>query len=179
MAKDGTARGGAWVGAGRKPKALADKIAQGASADVLDLPTPADMEGVTVPPVKDFLKAAQKSGVDLCAEEVFKSTYLWLQERGCIHLINTQLIEQYAMSVSRWVQCETFISEYGFLGKHPTTGAAITSPYVTMSQNYLRQVNQCWFQIYQIVKENCSVEYGGANPHDDLMEHLLNARKRG
>ena len=75
MAKDGTARGGARVGAGRKPKALADKIAQGASADVLDLPKPADMEGVTVPPVKDFLKAAQKSGVDLCAEEVFKSTY--------------------------------------------------------------------------------------------------------
>lgn len=28
-------------------------------------------------------------------------------------------------------------------------------------------------------KENCSVEYGGTNPHDDLMEHLLSARKRG
>ena len=93
--------------------------------------------------------------------------------------MNSQLIEQYAMSVSRWVQCETCISEYGFLAKHPTTGAAITSPYVTMSQNYLKQVNQCWYQIYQIVKENCSVEYGGANPHDDLMEQLLSARKRG
>ena len=29
MAKDGTARGGARVGAGRRPKALADKIALG------------------------------------------------------------------------------------------------------------------------------------------------------
>ena len=45
-------------------------------------------------------------------------------------------------------------------------------------QNYLKQVNQCWYQIYQIVKENCSVEYGGANPHDDLMERLLSARKK-
>lgn len=41
MAKDGTARGGARVGAGRKPKPLADKIAQGTSADVLNLPKPA------------------------------------------------------------------------------------------------------------------------------------------
>ena len=109
---------------------------------------------------------------------MFKATFLWLKERGCDRLVNTQLIEQYAMMVSRWVQCETCISEYGFLAKHPTTGAAITSPYVTMSQNYLKQVNQCWYQIYQIVKENCSVEYGGANPHDDLMEHLLSARKK-
>ena len=88
----------------------------------------------------------------------------------------TQLIEQYAMSVSRWVQCETCISEYGFLAKHPTTGAAITSPYVTMSQNYLKQVNQCWYQIYQIVRENCSAAYG-ASPQDDLLERLLTARK--
>ncbi len=177
MAKDGTARGGARVGAGRKPKALADKVAQGSSAKVLAFPEPAELMGVDVPPVKEYLKAAQKNGIDLCAEEVFKSTYLWLKDRGCDKLVNTQLIEQYAMMVSRWVQCETCISEYGFLGKHPTTGAAITSPYVTMSQNYLKQVNQCWFQIYQIVKENCSAGYGGATPHDDLMERLLTARK--
>ena len=177
MAKDGTRRGGQRVGAGRKPKALADKVIAGKAADAMVLPEPAEMEGVDVPPVKDFLKAAQKSGIDLCAEDVFRSTYTWLKARGCEKLVNTQLIEQYAMSVSRWVQCETCISEYGFLAKHPTTGAAITSPYVTMSQNYLKQVNQCWFQIYQVVKENCSVEYGGASPQDDLMERLLSARR--
>ncbi|WP_026499312.1 P27 family phage terminase small subunit [Butyrivibrio sp. WCD2001] len=177
MAKDGTARGGARVGAGRKPKALAEKVTQGGTGPVLVFPEAADFKGENVPPVKDFLKADQKSGVKLCAEDVFRSTYLWLKERGCDRFVNTQLIEQYAMSVSRWVQCETMISEYGFLGKHPTTGAAITSPYVVMSQSYLKQVNQCWYQIYQIVKDNCSVEYGGANPHDDLMEHLLMAKK--
>ena len=177
MAKDGTARGGARVGAGRKPKALADKVAQGMTADVLSLPDPADIEGVEVPPVKDFLKANQKSGIDLCAEDVFRSTFLWLKERGCERFVNTQLIEQYAMMVSRWVQCETCISEYGFLAKHPTTGAAITSPYVTMSQNYLKQVNQCWYQIYQVVKENSLTAYEGNNPNDDLMERLLSSKK--
>lgn len=101
MAKDGTARGGARVGASRRPKALADKIALGKPVEVLPLPKPADMEGSDVPPIKDFLKAAQKSGVDLFEEDVFRSTYTWLKDRGCEKLVNTQLIEQYAMSVSR------------------------------------------------------------------------------
>ena len=35
MAKDGTARGGARVDAGRRPKALADKIALGRPAEVI------------------------------------------------------------------------------------------------------------------------------------------------
>lgn len=41
----------------------------------------------------------------------------------------------------------------------------------------MKQVNQVWFQIFQVVKENSSVGYGGANPQDDLMERLLKARK--
>jgi hypothetical protein len=81
------------------------------------------------------------------------------------------------MSVSRWIQCEECISEFGFLAKHPTTGNAIASPYVAMSQQYMKQVNQVWYQIYQIVKENCSVEWQGATPQDDVMERLLNTRK--
>ena len=60
---------------------------------------------------------------------------------------------------------------------HPTTGAAIASPYVSMSQSYMKQTNYCWMQIYQIVKENCSVEFSGNTPQDDVMERLLRARK--
>ena len=178
MAKDGTRRGGARAGAGRKPKALADKINEGISATIIELPETPTMEGVDVPPVKDYLKTKQKNGKDMCAEEVYKSTYLWLKKRHCEKLVSTQLLEQYAMSVSRWVQCEEAISEFGFLAKHPTTGNAMQSPYVAMSQNYMKQVNQVWFQIYQVVKDNCSSDIGGANPQDDLMERLLQARKR-
>jgi hypothetical protein len=74
MAKDGTARGGQRVGAGRKPKALADKITDGRAAGAMVLPEPAAIEGVDVPPVKEYLKAAQKNGKDLCAEEVYRDT---------------------------------------------------------------------------------------------------------
>ena len=104
MAKDGTSRGGARIGSGRKPHALTDKISQGKDAMVIEFPETADFKGEDIPPVKDFMKAAQKSGVDLCAEDVFRSTYIWLKERGCERFVNIQLIEQYAMSVSRWVQ---------------------------------------------------------------------------
>jgi ribosomal protein S3AE len=47
-----------------------------------------------------------------------------------------------------------------------------------MSQNYMKQVNQIWFQIYQVVKDNCSTDISGANPQDDLMERLLQTRRR-
>lgn len=175
VAKDGTNRGGARPGAGRKPKALIDKINEGQSAEVLM--EPAELEGMDVPPVKDFLKSPQKSGRELVAEEVYKETYVWLKARGCDKLVTSQMVEQYAMSVSRWIQCEEIVSSTGFLAKHPTTGTAIASPYVAMSQSCMKQTNYCWMQIYQIVKENCSVEYQGGTPQDDVMERLLRARK--
>lgn len=178
MAKDGTARGGARPGSGPKRKALTEKISAGKSATVIDLPGTPNLDGEDMPAIKDYLKAKQKNGIDLCAEEIFKETWEWLKKVGCTGLVNTQLINQYAMSVARQIQCEDAISEYGFLAKHPTTGNAIASPYVSMLQQFTKQSNQAWFQIFQVVKENCSVDFGGSDPRDDIMERLLTTRKR-
>ena len=52
MAKDGTNRGGARVGAGRKKKPLAQKIAEGQRA--VAIPEPTDLQGVEMPAVKDY-----------------------------------------------------------------------------------------------------------------------------
>jgi uncharacterized membrane protein len=92
-------------------------------------------------------------------------------------IVSPQLLERYAMSAARWIQCEEAVTEYGFLAKHPTTGSAIQSPYVAMSQNYMAQTNRLWYEIFQIVKENCATDYTGANPQDDVMERLLTARR--
>lgn len=175
MAKDGTRRGGARAGAGRKPKALAEKIAEGKAATAML--EPAELTGADIPPVKEFMKSPQKNGKPLIAEEVYNETYVWLKERGCDKIVSQQLVNQYAMSVSRWVQCEEIISGTGMLARHPTTGNAIASPYVAMSQAYMKQVNSTWYAIFQIVKENCSSEFQGS-PQDDLMERLLNSRNR-
>ncbi len=174
MAKDGTRRGGARPGASRKPKPLTDKIKEGKTANVMMKPV--DLDSSDIPPVKDVLTEIQRDGTSLCAAEVYEETYSWLAQRSCEKIVSRQLVEQYAMSVSRWIHCEQIISKYGYIAKHPTTGAAIASPYVSMSQSYMKQVNTIWNEIYQIVKENCSVEFQGT-PQDDVMERLLRTRK--
>lgn len=177
MAKDGTARGGARPGSGPKRKAVTEKISAGKKANIIDLPDGVELTGADMPPVKEYMKSKQKNGIGLCAEEVYKDTWAWLKKVGCQNLVNSQLISQYAMSVARQVQCEECISEYGFLAKHPTTGNAIASPYVAMLQQFTKQVNQAWYQIYQIVRENGTIEYDGPTAHDDVMERLLRSRK--
>lgn len=82
------------------------------------------------------------------------------------------------MSAVRWTQCEEAVTEWGFLAKHPTTGNAIQSLYVAMSQSYMAQTNHLWDEIYQIVKDNCSGEYKGESPQDDIMERLLRRSNR-
>lgn len=177
MARDGTNRGGPRPGQGRPSKALADKVNEGKAALVMELPTPAKLTGRDMPPIKEFLKEEQKNGKDLYAEEVYGETWKWLSERGCEKLVSVQLLEQYAMAVSRWIQCEQAISEYGLLAKHPTTGAPIASPYVSMSRDYMKQVNSIWYSIFQIVKENSLTAFEGPTPQDDVMEMLLRSRR--
>ena len=60
MAKDGTARGGARYGAGRKPKPLADRVMAGESAKAIELPEPPVFEGADVPPVQEKTSAQRK-----------------------------------------------------------------------------------------------------------------------
>ena len=96
MAKDGTARGGARPGSGPKRKALTEKISAGKSATIIDLPEAPNLEGVDMPPVKEYMKAKQKTGTELCAEEIFAETWEWLKKVGCTDYVNVQLINQYA-----------------------------------------------------------------------------------
>ena len=182
MAKDGTNRGGARMGAGAKKKPLADKIAEGnpgkRALTVIDFDShAADLEGQPMPKPSRLLSAKQKNGKKLQAAEIYKNTWEWLHERGCSSLVSPQLLERYAMSCARWIQCEEAVTEFGFLAKHPTTGKPIPSPFINIGINYMNQAVRLWNEIFQIVKENCSTEYGESTPQDDLMERLLRARK--
>lgn len=173
--------GGARPGSGQKKKALSEKLLNGnpgkRKLTVMEFTDAVNLEGETMPPPRAYLASKQKDGRNLLAPEIYEKTWQWLNERGCSHLVPAQLIEQYAMSVSRWIQCEECITEFGFLAKHPTTGNAMLSPYVTASQSFMKQANNIWYQIYQVVRENCAAEFKGSTPHDDMMERLLTARK--
>lgn len=163
---------------GRPRKALTEKLASGNYNTVKVIPAPSNYKGVVIPKPSNYIKAKQKDGKPLYAEEIYNNTWGWLMECKCDHLFVPAIVEEYAMSFARWIQCEEAISEYGFLAKHPTTGQAITSPYVNMSQSYMKQATQQWSLIYEIVKANCVVDFKGATPYEDAMEMLLKSRER-
>jgi hypothetical protein len=182
VAKDGTNRGGRRVRAGEKPLPLSDKIIRGKSAKILepanlkpgsmldaeDLDSGPDLFGADMPAPSEYLSARQKDGKPLGANVLYKETWRWLKERGCERFINPRLIEAYAQAFTRYIQCEEAISLYGLLGKHPTTGGAMASPFVQMSQSFQKQANLLWYEIFDIVKQNCTTAFVG-NPQDDIM----------
>lgn len=87
MAKDGTNRGGARIGAGAKKKPLADKIAEGnlgkRTLTVIDFDNQSvDLEGQAMPKPSKLLSAKQKDGKKLVAADIYKKTWDWLHEGG-------------------------------------------------------------------------------------------------
>lgn len=186
MAKDGTNRGGRRVRSGERPQPLTEKIAQGKAANIIDLPIAnldgeslcgtAELCGEDMPNPSEYLSARQRNGKPLGADEIFVQTWKWLKERKCERLVNPRLLEGYSQAFARYIQCEEAISEYGLLGKHPTTGAAISSPFVQMSQSFQKQANLLWYEIFDIVKQNCTSAYVG-NPMEDNMERLLRSKE--
>ena len=167
---------------GRPKKPLADKIAEGnpgkRKLTVMEFDDAGGLEGVDMPKPSDMLSAVQRDGSVLQAREIYETTWKWLDGRGCSALISPQLLERYSMAAARWIHCEGIISSTGYLAKHPTTGMAIASPYVSMSQNYMSQTNRLWGEIFGIVRENCATGYSGVNPQDDVMERLLTMKRR-
>ena len=108
--------------------------------------------GETMPEPSDYLSEIQRDGKPLGADLVYRETWQWLDQRGCSQFVAPRLIEVYAQAFARYVQYEQAISKFGLLGKHPTTGAAIASPFVAMSQSFGKQANVYWYEIYEIVR---------------------------
>lgn len=170
-------QGGKRPGAGRKPKGVAEKAANGnpggRKLTVLDIP---DMEGTDMPKPDEILSATQKDGTKLKAAEIYEAVWHWLEKLNATAYVSPQVIEQYAMCRARWMQCEEMTNELGFLSRHPTTNKPITSPFINIGINYMNQATRQWDAIMQTIKENCSVDFTGANPNDDL-EKILHQRK--
>ena len=136
----------------------------------------ARLTGTDMPEPSEYLRANQKDGKPLGADALFIETWRWLKERACDQFISPRLVEAYAQAFARYIQCEEAISAYGLLGRHPTTGGAIASPFVNMSQSFQKQANLLWYEIFDVVKQNCTTAFAG-NPQDDIMEALLTGRK--
>ena len=163
MGKRGPAKGTG----GRPRKSLTEKLADGnidhRPTTVLSFGDIPDLDAVEMPPPSEMLSAVQRDGSVLQAKEIYEKTWKWLNERGCAKFISPELIERYAMSAARWIQCEEAVNRYGMIGKHPTVGTPIQSPYVAMGQSYMKQTSRLWNEIFALVRENCTAEIGRAH----------------
>lgn len=184
--------GGRRKGSGSKRQPVADKIARGRKVQVLeipvvpcaDLPEAVDIEigrgpnGLEMPPPDEYLSLKQRDGSETGAAKLYGEAWRWLVARRCEKLVNPRMIEAYAQSLARYIQCERGLSEFGVLGKHPTTGAVVPSPYVEVGQRYLRQAQQVWEAIELIVRDNCLVPYEGGT-EADAMEGMIRDSLKG
>lgn len=165
--------GGRRTNSGRKAKPLSDKLIEGKSnIKTIQFDVSPDLTGEEIPKPKEYLKAQQKQGA-LIAVEIRKEVWEWLRKRKCEHLIPMLIIDQFAMTYARWIQAEEARSEFGPLSKHPTTGNAQLSPFVGIAQSESKVALNIWNEIYSIVRANCTDNFEGSSPQDDVMERLL------
>lgn len=184
MAKDGTNRGGYRSNSGRKRTPIAEKLEKNNPGHrpikVINPPEDgaSEIEGVDMPKPAEFLSAKQRDGEDLIAGEIYKETWHWLHSLKIDKLVSKHLIQAFAMSCARWQQCQEALTKYGFIGKHPTSGAPIKSPYVAIQNDFFNQMQQSWDKLYQIVRDNCMVDFTATDPSDDIMEMLMRKNER-
>ena len=171
MAKDGTTRGGARIGAGRKSKSAEEKRLEG--AEILPQTIKNNQKKIKTP--KPYLAAIQKDGTKTFARRIYRETYEWLKKNNCAETISSQLVESFAAVTARHIQAEMQISQSGFIIRQPTTGEPVATPLIKISLDYLKASQQLWYQISQFAKENGT--YNAADEAADAMEKILTFRK--
>lgn len=174
------ARGPSKGSGGRPKKKLSEKLIEGnlGKRPIKVLKKFPELECEEMPDPRDYLNDTQKNGEDFLAKQIFKDVWLWLKQRGIQQLVSPEIIEGYAFAYARVIQCERLISKYGMLAKN-SQGLAIQSPYIGISDIYMKKANEKWKIIQQIIFENCSTEYESGSSEGDFMEDILSGKYTG
>lgn len=158
MDKNGQNKGGARTGAGRKKK---PNIAFGNSkSEAVKVQAPA------------FFDSEQQLGEPFLAKQILDEIHAWLAGNDVLKWVPAHLLQMYATSMARWMQAEEKVNQTGFLAEHPTTRAPIASPFVSLSLEFSKAAQGCWWQIHQIIRDATGGAKIVAEPTNGLMEIL-------
>jgi len=102
-------------------------------------------------------------------ESVYEQTVKWLEGTKCLHLINPELITEYAILKTRWYEIEWMVAKKPLFQHH---GMIVPNPMISESIKYLKAYNESWDRIWAIVSQNSSTYYGD-KPKDDIMRNLI------
>ena len=96
--------GGARPGAGRKKKALSEKLVDGnpGKAPLKKIQfglVDNGMAGEDMPPISEYLTQVTKNSHQNLTPQIYEETWKWLRDRGCNKLVKKELIEQYTVNL--------------------------------------------------------------------------------
>ena len=126
------------------------------------LPTPQMLRAAPetprpMPEVKDWMVAAQENGEELTAASIYAELDEWMRMYHAYAAVPPLLLQQYAMCVARWVQAEQALSKYGLLALKADK-SAMESPYAKVGREYLKQANNLWYSINQLIAKSGVIE---------------------
>ena len=165
--------GGARLGAGRKKKALSEKILDG---------NPGKRE-ITVVKFKNqvensILEKSEKIKIPAFLEqgghegdktlpsavEIFELLTEFIKSSGCEKLISSNLIEDFAHFRRAYLECEYINRAKGRIANGKR------SPYVSMAVDYSKQAMSIYDRIWNIIAQNSEQPYnGGKNAFLELL----------
>jgi len=170
--------GGKRNGAGRPKKSLADKQMEGMYGKrrpkVLSFPEQGEEYRLEYPKWLNNLDS-EFEGIPTI-EEFWTTTVEWLEKTGCLHLINPDMIIDYAVAKVRQYETEGVIAASNTIYPSKKGDYSIgVNPAVEVSMMYQSQADSVWDKIWSIVTQN-SEKYYGDDPKQILMKNLLSGR---
>jgi hypothetical protein len=80
---------------------------------------------------------SKKAGIP-DSEDIYRETVQWLEQTGCLHLVNAALVLDYAIAKAHWYECERFITSQG-LYYSPEGKKLMENPVVETSVKYFKR----------------------------------------
>jgi hypothetical protein len=191
-----TSWGGKREGAGRKPKPVSVKIAEGNPGkrviERLDymgggdnIVPPAFLKLFDDPKLMKEYIAAQSSeeGVSKrskhripTCQDFYKGAVEFLRPTGCLPMVNGQLITNYAVWCKNFIECQMNVARFSQLAEGKNQ-KVVLSGFIEAAANSYEYLERAWAQIYAIVRDNCT------KPITDELENnplysIMNGRLR-
>jgi len=180
-------RGGARPGAGRKPKPLSQRLAEGNRGHrplkQVQLKGAEKNGKRPKPPLFLEISTQNKANKYGSAVDFFEEIVDWLEPTGCMHLIPPTLIAQYALAKYFLIDVGELVGKMGVInykskGRASPMGKGGDELEVTAAakgfSEYLKNVTESWNQIYAIVRDNSTAII--KNPEMDFVMRTMAAR---
>ena len=170
-------RGGARKGAGRKPKPLAEKLANGNPGHRPLKKVEFGDGGNGRPKMPEYLLYMEKPALKhiITLEEIFEKTLNYLEPSGCLNLIPVENICEYVLAKYYLIDAQYALSKTAIVALNDKKEAVITG-FTEAMLKLQKNVVLTWSNIWDVVSKNS--EKLITNPEEDLMAVIMGGRIR-